>query len=80
MTKQQHLLPLVLTFAIVVGILTVVQLQIRYSAVGVTLVIVAYLILNIGYSIKQGSFSLKRLIEIGLVAIICQYAALSYLI
>jgi hypothetical protein len=80
MTKKAHLFPMVLTFAVVAAILALTQIQIRYTALEVTIIVSIYFLVNIIYSIHQKTFSLKRLVEIGLIAVIAQFIALAYII
>ena len=79
MQRNAHLLPLVSLFVVLAGILVLTQVQLQGHAWYATAVIGIYFVSNISYTIHKKTFTLHRLLEIGLISILAQFVTLSFL-
>lgn len=78
--KQAHYFQVIQLFAVVVFLVLAVALQDQINSVMITAVALVYFTLNIVHAAKQNRLDSNSVIEYGLIAIICQFLILNFVI
>ena len=78
--RQSHYFEILNLFGLAAIVMTSLTLQDQMNAFVVTLMTVTYFIANILYSAKTHTLDAARVLEIGAIAVICEFIILNYVI
>ena len=77
---QSHYFEALNLFAVVIIIVTTIVLQDQMNAFVVTLFTVTYFIANIAYAARTHRLDATRVVEVGMIALLCEFVILNYVI
>ena len=78
--KQNHLLPFISIFLVVVLIALVVESDVAIDHNVISIAVLLYLVSNIAYAFKKKELTLARILEFGAVALLVELIAFRFLI
>ena len=78
--RQSHYFEVLNLFGLAIIIVTAIVLRDQMNATIVTMFTAVYFLANIAYAAKTHNLDVMRVVEVGVIALLCEFLILNYVI